>query len=180
MGKITREEYDKYIFQEATSNLRGAAHKALWSRIQEAQSSEPMSVDQIEPVLRKAFQDKFGPSQPTTDWMDLLHKMAKAVAPLTVQQGFVPDWSKAEAGHVGIVLYFTEWPEITYGHAHGLAGYIRRPAPRMRQKTRDEKVHDLYKPYGAQDWSIGMTDALAESTIDDLCRAAGIPLEVPE
>ena len=190
MKMITREELDEFV-RVAIIDHRNAYDTEfrctgpLWSRIQEVQSSEPMSVDQVEPVLRKVFCDKFVDSQPTTEWMDTLLKMAKAIQPLTVKQGFVVDWSKAPKGKpvTGIQVTWSWWdneeeffkrstvPALCYA-------FIPRPAPKMRPKTRDEKVDDLRGNAVIMNWpTLG---ELKDSTIDDLCLATGIPLEATE
>lgn len=172
MKKITREEFDRLYRVPLGAD-------ELWTRIQEAQCSEPMNVDQIEPVLRKVFQDKFGSSQPTTEWMDCLYKMAKAVAPLTVQQGFVPDWSKAPEGTVGCVAFFTGSVEAYW--KPGATGcdnvtFIPRPAPKTRERTHQEKVHELMKKITIDP----VFQSVNKELVDNLCRAAGISLTVTE
>ncbi len=180
MKNITREEFERLVFELTGRNVLNASAEMFWSRIQEAQSSEPMSVDQIEPVLRKVFQDKFGSSQPTTEWMDFLYKMAKDVAPLTVQQGFIPDWSKAQydgvKGVTWCFVYETE-EEISGDMAHGYEsydGYIPRPTPKTRERTRDDKIAKLVEL--GYVINARMLNGAKDSTIDDLCTASGISL----
>lgn len=161
-----------------------AVENRIWERIQEAQSTEPMSVDQIEPFLRKAFQDKFGTGQPTTERVDCLYKMAKEIQPLTVQQGFVPDWNHpaVKETHNGqkctgvFAKYVYEPAEKVMGdHQYTSATFIPRPASKMRKKTREEKIEDLDSlPFlGVYPKQGGLTD----ERIDALCLAMKIPLE---
>lgn len=131
---------------------------------------ETMSVEEIEKRLR-------------SDWMTLpsvvgemnnslaWNGLARAIQPLTVQQGFVPDWPKAPEYANSVKWH---WSRDTDG------GNVisTRPAPKMRQKTREEKIADLRSNAVIMNWpTIGQ---LKDDTIDDLCRAASIPLETEE
>ncbi len=183
MNKITREEFKKFTNELYTGISVGwpAFFDRFWSRIQEVQSSEPMSVDQIEPYLRMAFCDKFGMAQPTTEWMDALLKMAKAVQPLTVQQGFVVDWSKAPSWAQGVRIIFDDgqaWIGGPEGKCFPPQGrwfktieYHNRPTPKATPRTTGEKCADLIHR---------ITTMLDPDEIDELCKAAGIPIEVTE
>lgn len=176
MGKrITREELDEILGKNSPWEEIDAE---LWSRIQEAQSSEPMSLNDIDKFLSDAgvewveFETKLDGKKPG------LRPLSQLIQPLTVQQGFVPDWSKAGAGVRGYVCRW--WYKDTFSSIDAGEFFFQRPAPKTRQKTREERVNSIINTMGGDLASYALTSKLSDSTIDDLCRAAGIPLETTE
>lgn len=164
MNKITREEFE---FHRCAKDA-----KYLWSRIQEAQSSEPMSLDKIGRMLQDELKTKF-PFKfdrfESEEWIGAILAMAKTVQPLTVQQGFVVDWLKAPE-------WATEWDGCWFGNVVEDGGRqfkrtwitIPRPTDNTKPKTTGEKRNDLI------DAIMNMT---SPDEIDELCKVAGIPLE---
>lgn len=177
MKKITREEFDEYRNEDTRHGYASAMEK-LWSRIQEVQSSEPMSVEEIEKIILpimseegKRYQDFVGVRQ---SW-----EVAKAVQLLTVKQGFAVDWSKTPTDSFGRramgVLIQWAWYETKEQNDANLVRdcieFIPRPVPKSAPKTIGEKRADLLHAIST------MSDP---DEIDELCKAAGIPTEVTE
>lgn len=101
--------------------------------------------------------------------------LAKAIQPLTVQQGVTIDWSKAPGWADYVNLY---WAKIeSFSAFHTIPRPIPRPATKTRSMTREEKVTLLVTAY-ILPYNVSVTDKLSDSTIDDLCKAAGINTEV--
>lgn len=136
---------------------------------------EPMSVEDVDKVVQAGFM-KHVASHGT---MTLSMAIAKEIQPLTVQQGPLVDWSKAQYDGVkGVTwqyVYQTE-EEMKHELGAGYDGYIPRPAPKMRQKTREEKISGIVAKIGDN----GMLWEYSDEVIDQICRAADIPLETPE
>lgn len=132
---------------------------------------EPMSVEEITGLLQGI------------GWPAECRKVAKIFQPLTVQQGFVVDWSKAPKDAEGVAII---WNGVGYGCAcysqietdtnSALIEFIPRPAPKMRQKTREEKISGIVAKIGDN----GMLWEYSDEVVDYICRAAGIPLETEE
>lgn len=109
---------------------------------------------------------------------DDIAELVEIVQPLTVQQGFVPDWSKAPEWANCVSLYWARMhgsDRSFHGEAI-LFDNIPRPAPKMRQKTREEKVAEIVAKIGDN----GMLWEYSDEVVDYICRAAGIPIEVAE
>lgn len=175
MKQITGEEFNELVTRIDVMAKNESYKEALWSRIQEVQSSEPMSVEQIEnAIYQKALArgvDKF--AKPGT--MDfgrwIKDYLIPAIIPLTVQQGFVPDWSKAPEWATSIVMLWSRQDE-PWGCGPTEFNRIPRPVPKMRPKTRKEKVQAIRGSGMFLD-----VDKLKESTLDDLLSVKGISLE---
>lgn len=182
MNKITRDEFlDVFLDYLNTFDAteRSTIRNRLWSRIQEVQPSEPMSLGEIERHVCEVL-------------LVGQENLWEAIQPLTVKQGFVPDWSKAPTRNKKLpdkAAVFWYWDDG--GIASGTAiHHWHRPAPKMRPKTGFEKISAWTEWKKAQRKANHFTDSpyyasqlLAEElvegkSIDDLCRAAGIPLEV--
>lgn len=184
MNKITREEFENCVTYNKS--------EYLWSRIQEAQSSETMDYSELrQRILNRVEQWS------NTNIGTIADAVAQEVLPLTVQQGFVPDWSKApkvdgELPDKAAVFWYWDLGGVkkypAFQHWH-------RPAPKMRQKTDEQLLENLVESYFKTDGKAGLAEhdtrladawakvareMVAGKSIQDLCRAAGIPLEVPE
>lgn len=172
MGKrITRDEFDDILRK---GRPWAETEAELWSRIQEAQVYEPMSRAEVLSALDESLGDSV---------RIFSDRELDAIRALTVQQGFVVDWSEAPdyAVRAAVVWSAQDGPWHTEFHS------IPRPAPKMRQKTEMEKAESWieWKIRTHGDNEIDARESLIRrllegKTIDDLCRAAGIPLETTE
>ncbi len=179
MNKITREEFE----------LHRCAKDAwfLWSRIEAVQSSETMSVDDVESILENVYVKTIGPMFPGSEWRILLDAIIKAVQPLTIKQGFGP--MSAEIDRTGNALNEAGWACIrawsemgippmdgdtwnnlkqglVYPTVKAYLDNLPKPTPDKVPKTTAEKR--------------AITTMTDPNEIDELCKAAGIPLEATE
>lgn len=161
-SELTREEFRQLIKELGWNGTYDYLEANL-----STDRSEPMSLEEIEKVVCDASYDILRPGD------DVAVSIAKAVQPLTVKQGFVPDWSKAPEWANGVRIEWSTCPPT----ADGRMWITDLPRPKVkRMRTREEKeiaVGNKLNIYG-------ICTMLSDSSLDDLCRAANISLEVEE
>lgn len=164
-----------YCYHELTPFPKDAP----WSRIQEAQSDEPMTVEEIRAFLAKS-ENKWsmdrGESLTTITWETLL----KDIQPLTHRHGFTIDWSKAGQFSLGFLGRFTGYPESHLRLDEGEFYIPRPPKPKlMHTRTREELLDAVNADaLGGIGWE-GLAKRLASGeTPEKIAESYGIPLEV--
>lgn len=185
MKKITREEFNELVTRIDVMAKNEAYKETLWSRIQEAQSSEPMSREDIATAIKDAHTD-LKEWYPGTSYIESLSKLLHGkiidarVAGLSVND------------HMEAISKLIQWNDRPW--ATGLKlGYmtkdimptndriadpfctVPRPAPKMRPKTDKELVDELehWRTHGRT----FRTLPLSRETMELFCRDAGISLE---
>ena len=186
MKRITRKEFEalKGTLWGRSPQGYGEFSNTMerhWDRIQEVQSSEPMSVESIEVVIKQVMVDN---DSHYLTWPDVLkaREIAKAIQPLTVQQGFTPDWSKAPEWTGGVIVQWSN--DMLSPMDKCFCHFIPRPIPKMRPKTPHEKLTDLMA-HGTSatriTWmEVARATTLEGKTLDDLLADRGIATEVQE
>lgn len=188
MKKITREQFknylsDIYVSHDAKSRK---VEQELWHHIQSLQDEldrkELMSVEDLADMV-ELKQYGFMKSTMRSDIEDV----CRILQPLTVQQGFVPDWSVAPHWALQFVGHWAVNIELS-DKWHG-EFVIPRPTPPKvkRERMATEKTSDLvrhYKKTLGLDRILSLDKIIEEldsgKTLSDLCTAAGIDLFVEE
>lgn len=136
-------------------------------------NSEPISLESIVAHIRQEIKSYAWGSIESSNAQrnistqdELVFTLARIVAPLTVQQGFTPDWSKAPELARGIAIL---WRTHDDGDPDTIQ-YIPRPAPKMRRKTMSELSREVLDKIAVLD----------EKALLKACESMSIPLETPE
>lgn len=99
-------------------------------------------------------------------------------ADIEADRGIVVDWSKAPEWADTVMVAFCKGSDSLEGEAVRLyITHLTRPAPKYRELTLREKATRLHA-LPSEAMSAEFLSALKDSTIDDLCKAAGIETRV--
>lgn len=159
MKKIKRGDFWMLDADEAWGHVN--ALQTELDRLERAwREWKAMTVEEIENFLKMA------PHGTVTSRKSL----AEYIQPLTVQQGFVPDWSKAPDT--------VDWIDICWAPGHYREGFlsIPRPAPKTRERTAREKNTAL-RDFICLNPNFDFGDA---STVEEMLTRANISLTVTE
>lgn len=148
MKKITPEEFE--ALKIALWSMPALGYEEFssfmehhWSRIQEAQSSEPMSWEDVEDIIKPLMTKE---QYAMNDFEGVRHSaiVAKGIAPYTSKQGFIPDWSKAPEWCVG---WRPTWerrgvvaPWVVTPFEYCAGPFVPRPTPKTRERTVEELI----------------------------------------
>ncbi len=152
-------DFKDFKFRAATA-LAEEDFKDLYDEM-----TKPMGVEEIEDFLHHAsWQSKKG--------------LAKIIQPITRQQGFVVDrqftadefraWARGKP-------YNCDTDQYKFAEEFAKTLLVP-PTPKYREISREEKIQKL-KESGWIDGTIASSN-VKDSTIDDLCAAAGIPTKI--
>jgi hypothetical protein len=170
---ITEEELKDLLYGMGAWNdiLYLDRIKTLWSRIQEVQSGEPMSEEEIFDFLRPQL----------TYTADVVKMISKIVQLLTRRQGFVVDWPKDDPKVKGFIGIFTgsETADDVFGEAlkHG-EFFIPRPKQK-RRKTDEELLSDVFSNTGSEiGWKVIALRLAAKETPEQIAMSYGVALDI--
>lgn len=173
MKKISREE----CYQTALVNL--------WNHI-DALQKEVEWLERVGSERKAMTVDQIRAYMSDNHSFDMSIRLAEEIQPLTVQQGFVPEWSKAPLRATEWACGFLKGPEWC---DEDTVIYIPRPSPKTREKDRDELLEEFqmdiskkfgWIPNGNTVWQFIAEELADGKPLKDLCRAAGISLTVTE
>lgn len=181
MKKITLEDFWVLGSEELWNHIDALQKEVERLESENGLDRKTISVEGIEAFLRKKLHgwyigsvdlDKeFGPHG--------YGFLAEIIQPLTAQQGFVPDWSKAPDTADRI--------DICWASGHYREGFhsIPRPTPKTGEKTAQqlakEYVDKMVGGGNRADAYLILVEKLHNGEkLDDLCTAVGISLTVTE
>lgn len=148
MKKFTKEG-----FKEFCDGFTGRSYYEMAEEYAATLKDEPMSVEEIVKILRAA-----GIGSKSRDGHEL-EDLARTVQPLTVQQGFVPDWEGAPDTAVGHLSFFTCMEFMTI-NTHALLSSVTLPGYRVEFSPRPvtEKTDDELRKSAIEALSVNEND----------------------